>query len=100
MSSTDQQTAGTAETGTPEAAVPAEHEVPEELALAAELARQAQVPVTVRHDAALARPADPPALVGNPLRLREATGFIPEIPFERSLGDLLESWRTPQPPAA
>jgi methylmalonyl-CoA mutase len=36
MSSTDQQTAGTAETGTPEAAVPAEHEVPESLALAAE----------------------------------------------------------------
>jgi len=62
-------------------------------ALAAELARQAQVPVTVRHDVALARPADPPALVGNPMRLREATGFTPEIPLAQSLGDLLAEWR-------
>lgn len=62
-------------------------------ALAGELARQAQVPVTVRHDAALARPSDPPALVGNPMRLREATGFTPEIPLAQSLGDLLAEWR-------
>lgn len=64
-------------------------------ALAGELARQARVPVTVRHDPALERPADPPALVGNPMRLREATGFTPETPLARSLGDLLDSHRSP-----
>jgi GDP-4-dehydro-6-deoxy-D-mannose reductase len=49
--------------------------------------------VTVRHDPGLERPADPPALVGDPRRLREATGFEPEIPLARSLADLLDCWR-------
>lgn len=62
-------------------------------ALADELAAAARVPVTVRHDSGLERPADPPALVGDPRRLREATGFEPAIPLARSLGDLLDSCR-------
>jgi GDP-4-dehydro-6-deoxy-D-mannose reductase len=62
--------------------------------LAAELAAAARVPVTVRHEPGLERPADPPALVGDPRRLREATGFTAETPLARSLGDLLEEWRT------
>ena len=41
----------------------------------------------------LARPSDPPLLLGDPSRLREAIGFVPEIPLERSLADLLEWWR-------
>jgi GDP-4-dehydro-6-deoxy-D-mannose reductase len=45
-------------------------------------------------DPALERPADPPALVGDPARLREATGFEAAIPLAQSLGDLLDSWRT------
>lgn len=57
------------------------------------LAAAARVPVRVRHDPGLERPADPPALVGDPTRLREATGFAAEIPLARTLGDLLESWR-------
>ncbi|MGC1165394.1 MAG: NAD-dependent epimerase/dehydratase family protein [Solirubrobacterales bacterium] len=61
--------------------------------LVEELARLAQVPVTVGQDPDLERPADPPALVGDPLRLREATGFTPETPLARSLADLLEEWR-------
>lgn len=61
--------------------------------LAAELAAAARVPVEVRHDPGLERPADPPALVGDPRRLREETGFAAEIPLARTLADLLDSWR-------
>lgn len=35
----------------------------------------------------------PSASVGDPSRLREATGWEPRIPLERSLGDLLDWWR-------
>jgi GDP-4-dehydro-6-deoxy-D-mannose reductase len=62
-------------------------------ALVAELAAAAAVPVKVRDDPGLGRPADPPTLVGDPRRLREAAGFAPEIPLEQTLGDLLDSWR-------
>jgi len=61
--------------------------------LVAELAAAAAAPVKVRDDPALERPSDPPALVGDPHRLREATGFAAEIPLARTLGDLLDSWR-------
>jgi GDP-4-dehydro-6-deoxy-D-mannose reductase len=37
--------------------------------------------------------AGPSASVGDPSRLREATGWEPRIPLERSLADLLEYWR-------
>jgi GDP-4-dehydro-6-deoxy-D-mannose reductase len=62
-------------------------------ALAEELARQAQAEVLVSQDPGRARPADPPALVGDPGRLREAVGFVPEIALERSIADLLDEWR-------
>lgn len=61
--------------------------------LVAELAAAARVPVTVRREPGLERPADPPALVGDPGRLREATGFAAEIPLARTLEDLLDAWR-------
>lgn len=38
--------------------------------------------------------AEPSASVGDPARLREATGWEPRIPLERSLADLLDWWRT------
>jgi GDP-4-dehydro-6-deoxy-D-mannose reductase len=47
-----------------------------------------------------------PAQVGDPTRLREATGWEPSIPLERSLRDLLDDWRArvaasfPQPSSA
>lgn len=68
-------------------------------ALVAELAAAARVPVAVHHDSGLERPADPPALVGDPSRLREATGFAAELPLAQSLADLLDSWRA-RPAAA
>jgi GDP-4-dehydro-6-deoxy-D-mannose reductase len=57
------------------------------------LAALSPVRIDARRDPSLARPADPPALVGDPRRLREATGFAAETPLARSLADLLESWR-------
>jgi GDP-4-dehydro-6-deoxy-D-mannose reductase len=61
--------------------------------LVVELARPARVSLTARQDPEVERPADPPALVGDPGRLREAIGFTPEIPLARSLADLLEESR-------
>ncbi len=49
--------------------------------------------VSVSHDPGLERPNDPPALVGDPGRLREAAGFAPGRSLAESLGDLLDSWR-------
>jgi GDP-4-dehydro-6-deoxy-D-mannose reductase len=47
------------------------------------------------------RPADVPAQFGDPRRLREATGWEPRIPLERTLRDLLDDWRQRlQAPAA
>lgn len=65
-------------------------------------ASTARVEVRVREERL--RPADVPAQVGDPSRLHEATGWEPEIPLERTLGDLLDDWRSrvatakPKPP--
>jgi GDP-4-dehydro-6-deoxy-D-mannose reductase len=61
--------------------------------LAAALAPMTPLEVGMRTDPALARPSDPLLLLGDPSRLREATGFAPEISLERSLADLLAWWR-------
>jgi len=63
-------------------------------ALVEQLSRAARLPVTVRQDPSLARPADPPALVGDPRSLRAATGFAPATPLSQTLADLLDHWRT------
>jgi len=34
-----------------------------------------------------------PAQVGDPRRLREATGWEPRLPLEQTLRDLLQDWR-------
>ena len=60
--------------------------------------------VEVRVDPGRLRPADVPVQVGDPSLLREATGWEPEVPLERSLHDLLDDWRVrtgsvaPSPP--
>lgn len=53
----------------------------------------ARCEVTVRSDPERMRPADIPLLIGDPRRFREATGWVPEIPIERTLTDLLDWWR-------
>jgi GDP-4-dehydro-6-deoxy-D-mannose reductase len=72
-----------------------------DILLAASVAR-----VEVRTDPERLRPSDVPAQVGDPARLRAATGWEPRIPLERSLLDLLDDWRArtaasaPQPSSA
>lgn len=60
---------------------------------AAALAPLTPLAVGARLDPALSRPSDPALLLGDPARLREAIGFEPTIPLERSLADLLGWWR-------
>ena len=49
--------------------------------------------VEVVFDPARRRPADIPVLAGDASRFHAATGWRPEIPFERTLVDTLEYWR-------
>ena len=53
----------------------------------------AGVEVEVRQDPTRFRPADIPVLVGDPRRIRAATGWQPCIDLDRTLRDLLEDWR-------
>lgn len=47
----------------------------------------------MRVDPARLRPNDTPLVLGDFARLRDEIGWRPEIPFERTLHDLLEYWR-------
>jgi len=53
----------------------------------------AGVRVDLQVDRERLRPSDLPALVGDPSKLREATGWEPRIPLERTFRDLLDHWR-------
>jgi len=53
----------------------------------------ARCEVEVHPDPERMRPADIPLLLGDPRRFREVTGWVPEIPIERTLADLLDWWR-------
>jgi GDP-4-dehydro-6-deoxy-D-mannose reductase len=57
------------------------------------LAQRARVPLRVDSDPTRMRPHDLPVLVGDVSRLREATGWSPQISLDRMLDDLLEYWR-------
>jgi GDP-4-dehydro-6-deoxy-D-mannose reductase len=54
---------------------------------------RSRVPVRTEVDAARLRASDAPMLVGDSTRLRTATGWRPEIPFDRTIDDLLDYWR-------
>jgi GDP-4-dehydro-6-deoxy-D-mannose reductase len=54
---------------------------------------RARCSITLVQDASLFRPTDAPLLVGDHGRLSAATGWMPEIPLERTVEDLLEHWR-------
>lgn len=56
-----------------------------------ELVTIARVPVEIREDPARLRPSDVPLFVGNAQKLRERTGWKPEIPLGRSLRDVYEA---------
>jgi GDP-4-dehydro-6-deoxy-D-mannose reductase len=61
--------------------------------IADHLAAQATADVVFELDPARLRPADVPAVRGDNTKLRAATGWAPEIPLERTLGDILDWWR-------
>jgi len=52
-------------------------------------------PAALEHevDPALVRPHETPEVVGSAARLRESTGWAPEIPFERTVADAFAWWR-------
>jgi GDP-4-dehydro-6-deoxy-D-mannose reductase len=53
----------------------------------------ARVEVRQETDPASLRAHDVPEIRGSTERLREATGWEPEIPLERTVSDTLEWWR-------
>ena len=59
---------------------------------------RARVAVRVVVDPARYRPNDVPLVVGDATRIREELGWMPSVPLERTIDDLLEFWRAqPQP---
>jgi GDP-4-dehydro-6-deoxy-D-mannose reductase len=61
------------------------------------LIERSRVPVTVEVDSSRLRPHDDVILVGDASRLRQATGWAPQISFERMLDDLFDYWRRRRP---
>jgi GDP-4-dehydro-6-deoxy-D-mannose reductase len=57
------------------------------------LVAKARVPIRVVVDPKKFRPNDFPVFVGDPSRMRDELGWMPEIPMDRTLDDLLEYWR-------
>jgi GDP-4-dehydro-6-deoxy-D-mannose reductase len=57
------------------------------------LVDRTRTPVEVVIDPARFRPVDVPRLVGAHTRLHTDTGWLPTIPLERTLDDLLDYWR-------
>lgn len=55
------------------------------------LARIVGVAASAEQDAALLRPGDIPVLIGDATKLRAATGWSPQILFERTLQDLVNA---------
>lgn len=49
--------------------------------------------IEVREDTTRLRPSDLPNLFGSAERVRAATGWVPTIPFEQTLLDVLNYWR-------
>jgi len=58
------------------------------------LAAFSQVYFTIREDPTRLRPPDVPSLVCNSAKFRAQTGWEPLIPFERTMNDLLNHWRS------
>ena len=61
--------------------------------IAHDLFALARRPLRLVVDPELVRPVDVPVLVGDATRLRDATGWAPQIPLERTLADVLDAAR-------
>jgi GDP-4-dehydro-6-deoxy-D-mannose reductase len=64
------------------------------------LVARSRVPVRIEQDPSRFRPNDVPVLVGSARRLQQATGWRPEISFEKMIDDLLDYWRQSEAKAA
>jgi len=53
----------------------------------------AKTPIIVESDPDRMRPSDTPVFVSNSSRLKQATGWEPQIPLEQTLYDILADWR-------
>ena len=53
----------------------------------------ARVQVRIEQDPARLRPSDNPIVLGDRRRIAAETGWVPEIPIEQTLADLLDDWR-------
>jgi GDP-4-dehydro-6-deoxy-D-mannose reductase len=53
----------------------------------------ARIPIGIEVDPALLRPTDNPVIVGDARRLQDETGWMPAIPLDQTLRDLLDDWR-------
>jgi len=51
------------------------------------------VKVKIEQDPARLRPSDVPVLIGDCTKFREVTGWKPEIPYDKTLADMLDYWR-------
>jgi GDP-4-dehydro-6-deoxy-D-mannose reductase len=60
------------------------------------LLARAQVEIHVEIDPERYRPADIPIIYGSAQKLRQDTGWQPEIPFEQTVADVLAEWRAKQ----
>jgi GDP-4-dehydro-6-deoxy-D-mannose reductase len=61
--------------------------------LVKELQNNCSVAVTMEIDPARVRPGDVPQIVGDTGKLNKTTGWLPKIPLEKTLKELLEYWR-------
>jgi GDP-4-dehydro-6-deoxy-D-mannose reductase len=57
------------------------------------LLAMSEVKVKIKQDSARMRPSDVPVLIGDNTKFCEATGWMPQIPFEKTVNDLLDYWR-------
>lgn len=57
------------------------------------LISMSKVKVKVKQNTARMRPSDIPILLGDSSKFRRVTGWKPEIPFQKTLEDLLNYWR-------
>lgn len=57
------------------------------------LLSKSKVKVKIRQNPTRMRPSDVPVLLGDCSKFRKITGWRPEIPFEKTMEDLLNYWR-------
>ncbi len=57
------------------------------------LIRISGIKVKVEQDPERMRPSDVPVLLGDSMKFQKETGWKPEIPFEKTLKDIIDYWR-------